>query len=168
MGGGSRIGQYERRFHEGEQEREREEIEVSYVVKTFGEYEIREAESGGYELLKGGEVIGTFTEAEIEEDRVVFKLAYGTSLEVSEKGVREILSPAKAELCGLLASDGCVREGKGGRYEVSLSTVDEEMVEAFKRLCEEVYGITPHCYLKHREGEEDSYEVGVYGKGGIL
>ncbi|MEM3712703.1 MAG: LAGLIDADG family homing endonuclease [Thermoproteota archaeon] len=143
MGGGSRIGQYERRFHEGEQEREREEIEVSYVVKTFGEYEIREAESGGYELLKGGEVIGTFTEAEIEEDRVVFKLAYGTSLEVSEKGVREILSPAKAELCGLLASDGCVRVGKGGRYEVSLSTVDEEMVEAFKRLCEEVYGITP-------------------------
>ncbi|MBO3832266.1 MAG: hypothetical protein FGF51_02620 [Candidatus Brockarchaeota archaeon] len=57
-----------------------------------------------------------------------------------------------------------VREAEGGRYEVSLSTVDEEMVEVFKRLCEEVYGITPHCYLKHRKGEEDSYEVGIYRK----
>lgn len=117
MGGGSRIGQYERRFHEGGQEMEGEESEVFHVMKVFGEYEIREAESGGYELLKGDEIIGTFTEAEIEEDRVIFKLTYGTNLEVSKEGAREILSPAKAELCGLLASDGCVRWGRGGRQE---------------------------------------------------
>lgn len=71
MGSGSRVRQYERRFFEGEQARGEREEETFHVAGTFGEYEVREAEGGGYELLKGGEVIGTFFQAEIEEDRVI-------------------------------------------------------------------------------------------------
>jgi len=167
MGGGSRIRQYERRFFQGEQARGEREDETFQTVGVFGEYEVREAEGGGYELLKDGESIGVFSEAKVEEGRIVFKLSHGVNLEVSEKEVREILAPEKAELCGLIAADGYISKRGKGIYEVSLSTIDKEMVEVFKRLSEEIYGITPHCYLKHHEIEgerRENYEVGIFSK----
>lgn len=85
MGSGSRVRQYKRRFFEGEQAREEREEKTFHVVGTFGEYEVREAEGGGYELLKSGKVVGIFSEARVEENRVVFKLSRGMNLEVSEK-----------------------------------------------------------------------------------
>lgn len=167
MGSGSRVRQYERRFFEGELTRggEREEGH-SILVKAFREYEIRKT-GDGYELLKGGEVVGVFPKAEIEKDRVVFKLNKGMNLEVSERGVREIFSPEKAKLCGLIAADGYIGKRGKGIYEVSLTTVDEEMVEIFKRLSKEVYGIIPHKYLKHHKikGEiRENYDVPIFSK----
>ncbi|MEM2089053.1 MAG: LAGLIDADG family homing endonuclease [Thermoproteota archaeon] len=172
MGGGSRIKQYERRFYEGEQTREKGEDEAFHVVRTFGKYEVREAKGGGYELLKSGEVIGIFSKAKIEEDRIVFQLSHGMNLEVSEKGIRELLTPEKAELCGLIASDGYIRryrevKGKGAIYEVSLTTVDKELVDVFVKLSQEIYNITPHCYLKYhgtKEGKKEHYEVAIFSK----
>ncbi|MEM2058922.1 MAG: hypothetical protein QXZ66_08055 [Thermoproteota archaeon] len=93
MGSGSRIKQYGRRFFEGEQAREKREDEAFHVVKSFGKYEVRKAKEDGYELLKEGEVIGAFSQAKIEEDRVIFKLSRGMSLEISGKGIREMVFP---------------------------------------------------------------------------
>jgi hypothetical protein len=47
MGSGSRVKQYERRFHEGEQTREKREDEVFRLLRVFGDYEIYESNSGG-------------------------------------------------------------------------------------------------------------------------
>jgi hypothetical protein len=113
--------------------------------------------------------VGTFCEAKVEEKRIIFKLSHGTNLEVSEKGVREILSPEKAELCGLIASDGCVckyqsKKGKSTGYEVSLTTVDPELAEVFDKLAREVYSIAPHHYIRHhktKEGEKPHLKVAL-------
>jgi hypothetical protein len=172
MGGGSRVKQYERRFFEGEQTREEREDEIFHVVETLGKYEVREAEGGGYELLKGGEVVGIFSQARIEEDRIIFKLSHGVNLEASEKGVREMFSPERAELCGLIASDGTVckhqeKEGKSIAYDVSLKTVDHRLAEVFDRLFEETYGINPHHYIGYHKAHGEKrqhYEEVVYSK----
>lgn len=171
LGSGLRIKQYEKRFFQGEQKHEEKEGETFNIVKTFGAYEVREA-SEGYELLKNGEVVGTFSEAKVEENRIIFKLSHGMNLEVSENGVREILSPEKAELSGLIASDGCIckyqsKKGKSTGYEISLVTVDYELVGVFKKLSEDVYSMTPHEYLKHhktKEGEKEHYRTAMYSK----
>lgn len=172
MGSGSRVRQYERRFFEGEPIRGEREDEAFHVARTIGEYEIYEAEGGGYELLKEGEVIGIFSEANIEEGRIIFKLSRGMNLEVSEGGVREILTPEKAELCGLMAADGYIRKlrwikGEGVAYEASLTTVDEKLADFFERISEEVYGVTPHRNLKYhktKEGKAKHYEVAIHSK----
>ncbi len=172
MGSGSRIKQYGRRFFEGEQAREKREDEAFHVVKIFGKYEVHEAESGGYELLKGGEVIGTFSQARIEEERVIFKLSHGMNLELSEKGIRETLALEKAKLCGLMGSDGCVckhkgKEGSGVGYEVSLTTIDHELVGVFKELSENIYSMTSHEHIKYhktKQGEKEHYYVAIYSK----
>lgn len=156
MGGGSRVKQYKRRFFQGESIHKEREGAAFNVVKTFGEYEIREAKKGEYELLKGNEVVGMFSEAQVKDDRVIFKLSRGMRLEVSEKGIRKILAPEKAELCGLIASDGGIFHRV---YEVYFDTKDEKLVEVFSKLVETVYGITPRYYKYHRtvEGEERIY-----------
>jgi len=172
MGSGSRIKQYERRFFEGEQTREEREGEIFHVVETFREYEVYEAEDGGYALLKGGEIVGTFSDAKIEEDGITFKLSHGVNLEVSEKGVREIFSLGRAELCGLIAADGSIskyqeREGKSTIYKVYLKTVDHELAEVFDRLFEKIYGVTPHHYIGYHKAEgrkRQHYEEVVYSK----
>ncbi|MEM2088230.1 MAG: LAGLIDADG family homing endonuclease [Thermoproteota archaeon] len=172
MGGGSRVKQYERRFYEGEQARGEREEETFNVAGAFGEYEVREAGGSGYELLKSGEAVGIFSEARVEEDRIVFKLSHGMNLEASEKGVREIFSPERAELCGLIAADGTIckhreKEGKSIAYDVSLKTVDHRLAGVFDRLVEETYGITPHHYIGYHKacGEKrQHYEEVVYSK----
>lgn len=127
---------------------------------------------GGYILLKDGNVVGIFSEAEVKEDRIIFRLSQGMNLEVSEKGVRGILNPEKAELCGQMAADGYIRKlrwvkGEGVAYEASLTTIDEKLAEAFEKISEKVYGITPHCnveYHRTKEGEAKHYEVTIYSK----
>jgi len=169
MGSGSRIKQYERRFFEGEQKRGEREEKAFHTLGIFGEYEVREAKGDGYELLKSGEVVGIFPEARIEEDRIVFKLSHGVNLVVSEKRVRETFSPERAELCGLMASDGCVckyrgKEGKSFGYEVSLTTIDYELVGVFKELFGDIYSMMPHERLKQhktKEGEKEHYYVAI-------
>jgi len=173
MGSGSRVRQYERRFFEGEQARGEKEEEAFHAVGVFGEYEVREVKGGGYELLKNGEIIGIFSEARIEGSRVVFKLSHGMNLEISEKGVREILTSEKTKLCGLIASDGTIckyytkPEGKSMAHEISLRSVSYELAEAFDKLIKEIYGMTPHHYLSHHEvkGEKrQHYRVAIFSK----
>jgi len=167
MGSGSRIKQYERRFFEGEQKRGGREEEAFHTVGTFGEYEVRESKGGGYELLKSGEVVGIFPEAKIEESRVIFKLSHGMNLVVSEKGIREILTAEKAELCGLIASDGTICKYRSGGYEVSLRNVDHAPIGVFKELSEDTYGMTPHEHIKWhktKEGKKQHYHIAIFDR----
>ena len=169
MGGGLRRRQYENRFFQGKEVYKGEEAEAFEIVKKLGEYEIRSADKGGYELLKNGEVVGIFPEAKIEENRVLFKLSYGMNLEVSEIGIREVLSPEKAELCGLIAADGSLPQRREKRiYEAQLTSKDKELAEIYTNLSEKVYGITPHHYLycKKTEGEEKRayHRMSIYSK----
>jgi len=53
----------------------------------FGEYKVGVTESGGYELLRGNNVISMFAEARIEKDRILFPLSHGTLLEISSSGI---------------------------------------------------------------------------------
>lgn len=174
MGSGSRVRQYQRRFFKGKPIFYEEKKKAFGFVRTFGVYEVRGAEEAGYKLLKGDEVVGTFSEALIEEDRVVFKLSRGVNLEVSEKGVREILSFEKAELCGMISADGGIRrhlhskEKRYSVYDVYFVTVDKELVRAFNKLVEEIYNMTPHDYIGHhrtKKGEvKDHHRVTIYSK----
>ncbi|MEM3958206.1 MAG: LAGLIDADG family homing endonuclease [Thermoproteota archaeon] len=172
MGSGSRVGQYERRFFQGELMHEEKEEGAFNIVKTFREYEVLKAERGGYTLLKSGNTIGTLSEAKVEEERIVFKLSQGTNLEVSEKGVREILNPEKAEVCGLMAADGYICKlrwikGEGVTYEASLTTINERLAEVFEKLSKEIYGVIPHRdieYHKTKEGKAKHYKVAIYSK----
>jgi len=56
-------------------------------VRAFGEYELFRVERGKYELIKGGVVVGTFSDAQVDRERVLFPLSRGMLLEVSENGV---------------------------------------------------------------------------------
>ena len=128
---------------------------------------INETEKCGYELLKSGEVVGIFPEARIEESRVIFKLSHGVNLEVSEKRARETFSPERAELCGLIASDGTICKYVR-THEVSFKNVDCELIDGFCRLADEVYDIKPHLYsTSHvtKEGEKrEYYRAVIYSK----
>ncbi|MGC8578325.1 MAG: LAGLIDADG family homing endonuclease [Thermoproteota archaeon] len=169
MGGGLREKQYENRFFQGKAIYRGKESEVFKTVKTFGKYEVRKAEDEGYELLKNGEVVGIFPEVKIEENRVLFKLSYGMNLEVSEREVREVLSPEKAELCGLIAADGSLPQRREkGIYEAQLTSKDKELAEIYTELSEKVYGITPHHYYMYRKTEREKertyHRMSIYSK----
>ncbi|MBO3832925.1 MAG: LAGLIDADG family homing endonuclease [Candidatus Brockarchaeota archaeon] len=158
MGGGTRVGQWKERFFEGEIEYEgafeegaelqcrEDENEVSNIIASFGEYEARGTDEG-YELLKGEEVIGIFKESIIQDDRIFFELSRGVYLEVSEGGIREILTSEKAELCGLIASDGGFYMNENyHHYRVYLSSADEEVAKHYEELFEKTYHKRPHRY----------------------
>jgi|GEM_PF-404443 len=156
MGSGTRVGQWKERFFEGEIEREEafedetelqcRKEEVSRVIASFGEYGVRGAEEG-YELLKEEKVIGTFKKIIIEENSIFFELSRGVSLEVSEKGIREIVASEKAELCGLIASDGGLyMSEKYHHYRIYLSSADIEVAKHYEELFEIVYRKRPHRY----------------------
>ncbi|MBO3753333.1 MAG: hypothetical protein FGF53_00390 [Candidatus Brockarchaeota archaeon] len=168
MGGGSRVKQYERRFFEGEQVRGKGEEESFHVLRTFERYEVREAEGGGYELLKEGKVIGIFSEAKVEGGRIVFKLSKGMSLEFLDGKVREIFTPEKAELCGLIASDGGIYiNSEKSVYEVYFDSEDKELAELFINLIREVYHETARDYIRFEdtgEGEKAYHKPRIYSK----
>ncbi len=67
MGGGSRVKQYQRRFFEGEQGREEKEEEAFHVVRTFGEYEIRGAESVDMSFLKEAKLLESFLKPRLKK-----------------------------------------------------------------------------------------------------
>ena len=175
MGGGSAARQYQRRFLQGEREdtgKKEECGEAHWTVKTFGEYEVRRTEGGEYEfeLIKKGITIGTFSEAYVEEERILFPLSRGMLFEVSEKGVREIAIPEKAALFGLIASDGSnsLRRRMHPRphydYSTSFYSEGKELTEKFDELSEKTYGLTPHHYVRERNGLITAviYSKGVY------
>jgi hypothetical protein len=172
MGGGSAIKQSERRSHQGESVQgeypsketdcQKEEPKAN---KILGKYEIHKTVDG-YELLKDGEPIGWFSVAVIEDDRVVYQLSHGISLEVSERGCREILISEKAELCGLIASDGGIYSTKAHpHHEVHFISVDRELVERYYELFKKVYGIDPHLHYKKKSTGESYFESRTYYRG---
>lgn len=131
---------------------------------------MHETEGGEYELVKGGIVIGKFSEARIEEERVLFPLSRGMLLEVSEGRVREIATPEKAILIGMIASDGSNtfrREQRSeGRYRTEYSSKfyseDRELIQIFDELSEKIYSLTPHHYARERNG---LITATIYSKG---
>lgn len=173
MGGGSVIRQWERRFLQGKQEssgKKEKCAEVRGLVRAFGEYEVYETEDGKHELIKNDYVVGIFSEARIEEERVLFSLSRGMLLEVSKSGVREIIGPEKAILMGLVASDGGYSfrrsihsRGKGYRtdYRTAFCSKDKELIDVFDDLVEKVYAKSSHHYVDKRDNTISSR---VYSK----
>jgi len=174
MGGGSAVRQCERRFHQGKSIHEdnsgsdvRCKKEVPGTNNVFGKYVIRKTKKGEYELLKGGESIGWFSVAVVKNDRVLFPLSQGMLLEVSEGVCREILTPEKAELCGLIASDGGMYSTKAHpHHEVHFISIDRELVDRYNELFKKIYGIEPHLHSYKKRGgsyfELRTYDRGVY------
>lgn len=163
MDGGSLVRQHERRFLQGELEstgRKDECEEALQRIKTFGEYEVHETESGEYGLIKAGGVVGLFSDARVEEEKILFPLSRGMLLEVSGEGAREIAIPEKAILLGLISSDGSNahywRIDSKGRYHSEYSTrfysENEVLIGLFDELFEKIYGLTPHHYVRKRNG----------------
>jgi intein/homing endonuclease len=82
-------------------------------------------------------------------------------LEVSESGVREILTPEKATLIGMIASDGSNilyrsprPRGRGYRthYRTTFFSKDKELINIYDRLFEEIYSKAPRHYARKRNG----------------
>jgi len=163
MGSGSAIRQWDERFNQGEhgwtgeKQEECSFDEMPQMVKAFGGWEVWKDEKGDYTLVRRGEVVGIFHEAIVEEDRVLFLLNKGMELEVSEKGVREIMTPEKAELCGMIGADGGCRKqhryneerGHWYAYIIAYYSEDEELIEKYDELFKQVYNRTPHHYRSH-------------------
>ncbi|MEM2688005.1 MAG: LAGLIDADG family homing endonuclease, partial [Thermoproteota archaeon] len=134
--------------------------EALQKLRSFGEYEIRETESGKYKLIKADITIGVFSEACVEKERILFPLSCGMLLEVSKEGAREIAIFEKAVLFGLVSSDGSNayywRIDSKGRHHSEYSTrfysEDKELIELFDGLFEKIYGLTPHHYVRERNG----------------
>ncbi|MGQ9597510.1 MAG: LAGLIDADG family homing endonuclease [Thermoproteota archaeon] len=173
MGGGSAVRQHERRFLQGELEgtgRKDECEEALWKIRTFGKYEVRETESGEYRLIKAGIVVGIFSDARVEEERTLFPLSREMLLEVSEEGVREIATSEKAILFGFISSDGSNahywRIDLKGRYHSEYSTrfysEDKELIGWFDELFERIYSLTPHHYVRKRNG---LITAAIYSKG---
>jgi len=165
MGGGSLARQYQRRFHQGEELQTFQKMEefvsdeTIEPVNVFGKYEVYRTADFGYELVVDGVAVGSFAEARVEENRILFSLSHGMLLEVSEKGTREILNPAKAMLCGLIASDGGLHRykrynRKTGQYylvhEADFDSTDKDLIEIFCRSSENIYKKTPHLYIHEK------------------
>lgn len=175
MGTGSAVRQKRRRFHQGESVTSRiypTEVvkrcdrEASETVKVCGTYEIRKTEDGEYELLKGGESVGWFSVAVVEDDRVLFPLSKGIQLEVSEGGHKEILTSEKAELCGLIGSDGGLYSTRTHPdHEVHFISKDRELVERYNELFKKVYDIDPHLHFKKKSKGRSYFESRTYVRG---
>jgi len=172
MGGGSAIKQSERRSHQGESVQGEYSNKVMNCQKgglkdilILGKYEVRKT-GDGYELLKSSEPIGWFSVAVVEDDRVLFPLSKGIQLEVSERGCREILISEKAELCGLIASDGGIYSTKSHPdHEVHFCSIDRVLVERYNELFRTVYGINPYLHHKKKSTGESYFESRTYHKG---
>jgi len=67
-------------------------------------------------------------------------------LEISSSGIREILTPEKAELCGLIAAEGSLSPYEGESRQIFFHSADMELIERYIELFEKVYNKTPHIY----------------------
>jgi hypothetical protein len=173
MGGGSAIRRVKRNFLQGKPvSTGKKEVcaKTQGTVIVFGEYGVHKSGKGEYELLRKGVTIGIFSEAQIKEDEVLFALSHGVILEVSKGGIKEIITPEKATLLGLIAADGSNmfrREQRlRGSYRTEYSTRfysdDKELANLFSMLSEEIYGITPHHYNRKKDNLITSV---IYNKG---
>ena len=150
MGAGSRVRQFEYRFYQGEpslSDAVKSCNEGGELIAEFGEYQIVNG-ADGYELVKGGRIVGIFEEASIESERVVFKLSTGMLLEVTDEGVREVFTKEKAGLHGLTASDGSLYNGRPGSraYRISLESESPELTDLYSQYFEAVYHRQMHQY----------------------
>lgn len=101
MGGGSAIRQAKRKLLQGEPVSTSKKevcVKTHKNVIVFGEYEVHKTENDEYELLKKGIVIGTFSKARIDEEKVFFTLSRGVMLKVSKEGIKEIITPRKSHI----------------------------------------------------------------------
>jgi hypothetical protein len=173
MGSGYAKEQYRERFGQGAPAWSGEKGGecMAEGVKQFGEYEVRETASGEYELSKGGMVVGSFRSGRVDPDRAVFPLSRGTWLEVSDKGTREMLSPQKAMMGGLIASDGGShfyyrydqkKDSYSSQYKTSFASTNRELIDLFGGLFDAVYGQAPHRY---KYPNRDLMEAYVNSKG---
>ncbi len=175
MGEASLIRQHQLRFHEGEHvSTENKEgwkscEQSSQQTIEFGEYKVSITESEEYKLVRGDTVIATFSKAKMEEDRILFPLGLGVMLEVSKDGIKEIFIPEKAELCGLIASEGSLPSQRG-HYRIFFHSADIELIKRFNELFEKVYGKVPNIYkgkgeliagIANKEAYYDLKEIGA-------
>jgi len=142
MGAGSKVRQFEHRFYQGEPSLS-DAIEScnegGESIAAFGEYQIPHG-ADGYELVKGGRIVGIFEEASIESERAIFKLSTGMLLEVTGSGIREIFSKEKAGLHGLTASDGSLYGGRRTHaYNIRFESESPELVDLYSKYFEGVY-----------------------------
>jgi len=152
MGGGTREAQYKDRFGlgtptdtYGTQCSKSEPLERLQI----GEYLV-ERDERGYMLKKGGLTLGTYKEATLlSSDRALFKLDKGMLLEVSPKGIRNILSLAKAGIIGFISSDGSLQYSTiQRRYRVGFGSSSDELLDIFSEFMKEVYGIPLRTYQR--------------------
>jgi hypothetical protein len=148
MGAGNRVRQFEHRFYQGEpslSDATESCNEGGESIAAFGERQISSG-ADGYELVKGGRIVGIFEEASIESERAVFKLSTGMLLEVTSSGIREIFSKSKAGLHGLTASDGSLYGGPPGKpsHNIRLESESPELVDLYSRYFEDVYDRQMH------------------------
>jgi len=115
----------------------------------IGEY-IIEHEDNGYSLKKESQILGTYKEATIlSPDRTLFKLDKGMLLEVSPKGIRKVLSPAKAGILGFINSDGSLTYSiKSSVYMVRFGSCSDELLSKYNEFMNEVYGVQLPMYRK--------------------
>lgn len=152
MGEGTREAQYESRFGLGKptdtygtQCSKSEPIERLQI----GEYLV-ERGGCGYAIKKGGLTLGTYKEATLlSSDRALFKLDKGMLLEVSPKGIRNILSLSKAGIIGFINSDGSLQYSTiQRRYRVGFGSSSDELLDIFSEFMKEVYGIPLRTYQR--------------------
>lgn len=177
MGWGSLREQFRSRFNKGDyiDTEEKEEwlnCEQAYKqIIDFGEYKVGKTENEEYELLKDNTLVSAFSEALMEEGRILFPLSHGMLLEISESGARKILTPEKAELCGLIAAEGSLYPYERKVHnQIFFHSADMEIIEKHIELFKKVYGVTPHIYqgkgefiagIKNKEAYYDLREIGV-------
>lgn len=115
----------------------------------IGEY-IIEHEGNGYSLKKEGQLLGTYKEATLlSPDRALFKLDKGMLLEVSPKGIRKVLSSAKAGILGFINSDGSLTYStRSGAYRVGFGNCSDELLAKYSEFMNEVYGIQLRMYQR--------------------
>ncbi|MBO3803385.1 MAG: LAGLIDADG family homing endonuclease [Candidatus Brockarchaeota archaeon] len=115
----------------------------------IGEY-IIEHEDNGYSLKKERQLLGMYKEATIlTPERALFKLDKGMLLEVSPKGIRKVLSPAKAGILGFINSDGSLTYStKPNVYMVRFGSCSDELLVKFNEFMNEVYGIRLPMYRR--------------------
>jgi len=152
MGEGTREAQYKDRFGlgtpsdtYGTQCSKSEPLERLQI----GDYLV-EINGCGYTLKKGGQTLGTYKEATLlSPDRALFKLEKGMLLEVSPKGIRNILSLTKAGIIGFISSDGSLQYSTTlKRYQIEFGSSSDELLEKFSEFMKEVYGISLRAYPK--------------------
>lgn len=156
MGGGKHEDQVDQRFDQGSSEWTKEKERCGGTDRPFasyGPYELRAGEEG-IEIRADGEILGVYPGyISLKEDRALLELDKGTLLEISEGGIREILSPEKTLLLSFIASDGNIRYTQERPcYQLRFGSKSDELRGLFRESMETAYDLTPGEY-RHKDKE---------------